>query len=181
MAIEGIINNPEKRKKFIKEVNLIRYFKILGPGFHYDIMGVKHASNLFEIMYLLGSEKGSNNFQKVVIDDYYISYIPLGKIINNKLNIEYLMLLIYPWYKLANSIKNEGMKSPVILERNNDKFIVLEGRHRIGSSSLIEPYDKERKIPCLVVSIDEIYTLRMFKKSHPNPLVDLGFIQYDEK
>jgi len=169
----------------LRRQNLINYFQII--LFHRELLGFKRSCNIFELMNLLGSEKSYNNFEKVKLDDHYISYIPLKRFSHIKhggLKLTPDMEKSYPWRKLAKSIEEEGIRTPVIVELfagATGDVIALEGKHRLAASSLIKPFNPEFPIPSLVVVWDPFYTLFMKNKKHPDPAVNDGYRKFPTK
>lgn len=170
----------EVREKYKKLLNPILYWWIVGPGFHRELLGFSRPCNMFELMYLVGSEACGNNFEKVKLDSHYLSYISLKRLsITKPMTVASFTATKYPWLKLADSIKKEGFKCPLIVElTNTEGFVVTEGKHRFGAASLVEPFDPSLKLPCLMVKRDELYTAKMYKQPHPHPLTASGFKSY---
>ena len=162
--------------------NPILYWQIVGPGFHEELLGFSRSCNMFELMHLIGSEKCGDNFEKVKLDDRYLSHLSLKTLgISKPMKVAKAMAAKYPWFKLAESLGKEGFRCPLIAEKCDHGFKVIEGKHRFGASSLIEPFDVNRKLPCLVIVRDELYTKKMFKRPHPHPLAAGGFKTYATK
>ncbi|RLI35822.1 hypothetical protein DRO66_06820 [Candidatus Bathyarchaeota archaeon] len=161
--------------------NPIIYYKIVGPGFHRELLGFSRPANVFELMGLIGSEAKHENFQKVRLDDHYLSYLTLKQL---GLNFPHKVTgnEKYPWFKLVDSIKEDGLICPLIVEMTGlNGYMVFEGKHRFAAISLIEPFDSGVEIPCLVTKTDELYTVKMFKQEHPNPFCSGGFATYAHK
>ena len=173
----------DAREKYRSLFNPILYWKIVGPGFHRELLGFSRPCNMFELIHLVGSEACSDNFQKVELDDLYISYLPLKRLrITKPMQVTEFMNTKYPWFKLAESIKEEGFKCALIVEvTNNHGFVVVEGKHRFGAASLVVPFNPSLKLPCLIVSRDELYTAKMFKQPHPHPLTPAGTKSFTRK
>ena len=130
-------------------------------------------------MWLVGSEKCfGDRFENMKLDDHYISRIPLRKFTSfnkKKARITPKMAELYPWYQLADSIKEEGFRIPVIAALIGEALYPVEGKHRVAAASLIEPYDPDFLIPCVLTAVDPIYTCKMYKKPHPDPFDETGF------
>lgn len=172
----------KERAKFIRERNPLLYYKVVCPVVHINLMGFTRPCNIFELMYLLGSEKGWENFENGDYDYSCISYIPLRRLTSRKIKLNDAMLKQYPWIKLAESIKEEGIRTPIIaMDVGDFKYLPIEGRHRVGASSIAYYPDFDIKIPAIVVKIDEIYTIKMYKQKHPYPCNKEGFKLFKNK
>lgn len=170
------------RETYYKLINPILYYRIVGPGFHRELLGFSRPCNSFELMYLVGSEWKSDNFEKAKLDDHYLSYISLrrfGVTKPMKINPEACK---YNWTKLVDSIQEEGVKTPLIAEVTDEGgFIVIEGKHRFGAASLIKPFNLDFKLPCLLIARDIFYTAKMWKQRHPNAFTSEGYSTYESK
>lgn len=172
----------KERAKFIRDRNPLLYYKVICPVVHMDLLGFTRPCNIFELMHLVGSEKGCENFENGDYDASCVSYIPLRRLISHKIKLNDAMLEQYPWMKLAESIKEEGIRIPIIAMDSGDyKYLPIEGRHRVGAASIAYYPDFDVKIPTIIVKIDEIYTTKMYKQKHPNPMENEGFIKYESK
>lgn len=173
----------DAREKYRSLSNPIPYWKIIGPGFHRELLGFPRPCNMFELMYLVGSEACDSNFQKRKLDDHYLCYISLKRLNMTKpMILTDFMKTKYPWAKLTESIKKEGIKCALIVELTDmNKLVVIEGKHRFGAASLVESFNLNLKIPCLIVKKDELYTAKMYKQKHPHPLTSSGFKIYGER
>ena len=171
----------EARESYKQMSNPILYYRIVGPGFHRELFGFSRSVNAFELMGLIGSEPKHENYQKVKLDDYYLSFLSLARLGLTKPH-KVTGKEKYPWYKLADSIEEIGHICPLIVEITNPHgYLVLEGKHRFAATSLIEPFDKNRKLPCLLTKRDELYSVKMWKQKHPNPFAQGGVIKYGQK
>lgn len=172
----------EEARNFIRN-GVVSYHRIV--FFHKDLMGFSRPCSIFELMYLLGSEKGSAEnpnprFEKVKLDDHYISHIPLKRFVTIKdggATITKEMAEDYPWFDLAKSLEEEGFRIPVLaaIIPGEDGLFVIEGKHRATAASLIKPYNPDFLIPCILTVIDTFYTCKMFKQRHPDPSEDCGY------
>lgn len=164
-------------EKYAALPNPLMYYRLAVPAFHRELFGSSKPRNEFELMHLVGSEKGQDNFQKVKIDSHYLAYIPLKKFnINAPLKITQLGASKYPWYSLVVSIKKEGFKSPLIVRMlDNGSLLTVEGKHRLAASGMMEPFNPDFKLPSLLIVLDMAYTIKMFKKKHPYPFNESGF------
>ena len=172
-------------KDELRRTNYVHYYKII--HFHRDIFGFSRPCNIFELMHLIGSEKGSQNYQKVKLDDHYISYIPLhrfGSVRRGGMKLTPDMEESYPWHKLRKSIEENGIIVPLIVEIHNDirkRIRAVEGKHRAASISLIKPYNPFYPVPCLATVVDPIYTMYMHKRKHPDPGSSQGFRKFESR
>lgn len=169
--------------RFMRAHNPILYYRVC--LFHEDLVGSSKSCNMFELMYLSGSEKSYNNFEQVKLDSRYISYLPLScfPVTIRGTRITESMNKTYPWYKLAMSIISEGLRTPLIVQTfdSTNKVRVIEGKHRIGAIGMIKPYDPDYIIPSIAIVLDPIYTVSMYKKSHPDPATQSGFRKMESK
>lgn len=164
----------------LKKINPLYYYRIVGPIAHRNLLGFTRPCNIFELMHLVGSEKDDPNFEKADYDRSFISFIPLKRLASSKLILTEDMSLNYPWIKLSESIRDNGVKIPIIAnDIGHYRYIPIEGRHRIGASTLV--FDFEFKIPSVIVKVDKFYTFKMYKKPHPYPLSEEGFRKFNKK
>ena len=172
-------------KAQLRFTNFVRYYKVI--HFHKDIFGFSRPCNIFELMNLVGSEKGSQNYQKVKLDDYYVSYLPLhrfGSVRRGGMRLTPDMEASYLWHELRKSIEENGIIVPLIVEiynNNKKRTRVVEGKHRIGAISLIKPYHPFYPVPCLATVVDPIYTMYMHKRKHPDPGSSQGFRKFESR
>ena len=194
--------NIEKKYKTL--MNPIMYYKVIGPGHHKELMGCSRPVNMFELMHRVNSEgsklnnwkedfeggvfKGSNREVKLahdVVPKKFISYVPIKKFAQGSkpLNTKIVESDKYPWRMLAKSIENVGFESLLIVDMTDrGDLVVIEGKHRVAASTLIEPFNPEFIIPCLVISLDRSYTIKMWKQPHPYPLSGDGkYKKFDRK
>jgi len=170
------------RETYYKLISPILYYRIIGPGFHRELLGFSRSCNSFELMYLVGSEWKTDTFEKVKLDDHYLSHISLKRFGITKPMAINPEVCKYDWVNLANSMQEVGVKSPLIVELTKEGgFIVTEGKHRFGAASLIKPFNLDFKLPCLLVARDIFYTVKMWKQRHPNPVDSEGFTTYTSK
>jgi len=174
--------NYQEMLKHAANNHCISYFRM--PVFHRELFGTKPC-NLFQLMWLVGSESNMTHYEKAEIPERYISQIPLGRFLGaGKRPMELTEARIregYPWLELAKSIKEEGFRVPVIAEMQTDGYLALEGRHRVAACSLIEPFDLNFLVHAIVVVRDPFYTTKMFRKPHPDPLDSTGFKIYHNR
>jgi len=193
-------------EEYKKLSNPIMYYRILGPNHHVDLLGFHRSVNIFELMHLIKSEEKDRlewreEFRKVdddwvideakrserniklvkeVIPDQYVSYIPLRKL-NNHAKPAKVISSKYPWKRLAKSIE-KGFERPLVVEMSNRGFVIVEGKHRSAAATLIEPFNPDFLIPCLVVILDKEYTAKMWKQPHPFPFGgENSFKKFDRK
>ena len=197
------MNIEEEYKKLL---NPILYYRIVGPHYHEQLMGFSRPANIFELMYLVISEENRDLWRKdfkesgnewvfdkevnrdtklaeEVIPKEYISYIPLKKISNHNkpMKVTDFMSKKYPWKRLAKSIM-KGFERPLIIQRLEPLgFIVVEGKHRAAAATIIEPFNPDFVLPCLIVVLNKAYTVKMWKKPHPHPLSEEGMKQFERK
>ena len=144
-------------------MNEVLYYRIV--DYHEEITGDGKPLTIEQLMNLVGTEISLSEYLKKEdkIDKKYIPYVKIHNFVNvgENVNIDAVImhtsksLQKYPWQKLADSLKENGMFVPVIAEKlvrgNRISYQVLEGKHRVTATLLIEPYDKDTLIPCLVV------------------------------
>jgi len=159
--------------KFVERNNPVRYFKVI--PYHKEFMGFERPCNIWEMTHRMGSERVSEYFEKVKIEKRFITYVPLSFFQQVKvggMNVTPEMARNYPWFELAKSLEEEGFRIPIIAEC--ESYVVIEGKHRIGAVSLIQPYDPDMLIPTILVKEDPVYSAMMFGKKHPYPLHGKG-------
>jgi len=170
------------RETYYKLISPILYYRIIGPGFHRELLGFSRSCNSFELMYLVGSERTSDNFEQVKLDDHYLSHISLRRFGITKPMVINTKECKYNWAKLVDSMQEVGIKSPLIVEATNGGgFIVTEGKHRFGAATLVEPFNLDYTLPCLLVARDICYTAEMWKQKHPNAFASGGFSNYGNR
>jgi len=163
----------DRAVKFVERNNPVRYFKVI--PYHKEFIGFDRPCNIWELTHRMGSEKISEDFEKIKIDSKFITYVPLlffGQVREGGMIVTPAMAKNYPWYELASSIKKEGFRIPLVVECGT--YIVIEGKHRIGAVSLIKPYNPDRLIPTILIKEDAVYSKMMFGRRHPYPLHGKG-------
>jgi len=168
--------------RFAANNNNIVYFRV--PFFHKELFGTSKPCNSFQLMWLLGSERNMKHYEKAEVPEHCICHIPVGRfngIGKGPMKLTKEMNENYPWLELAKSIKEEGFRVPVVAELQAEGFLTIEGRHRVAACTLIEPFDPNFPVPCIVVVRDPFYTVKMYKQRHPDPLDSCGYKTYHNK
>ena len=176
--------NYQELLSFAANNNNILYFRV--PFFHRELFGTSKPCNSFQLMWLLGSERNMAHYEKAEVPEHCICHVPLHRI--NGIGKGPMPLTEerkngYPWISLAESIREEGMRVPAIIEilPNGAGFLTIEGKHRVAACTLIEPFDPDFLVPCITVVRDIRYTVKMHKQRHPDPLDPTGYKVYDNK
>lgn len=169
--------------KYSRKNDCVLYYDVV--KWHKEVFGNNIPVNVWQLMHITGTEstsfvspQASAVAPDVDLPKKYISSVKLYEFgVYNKGSIANKGK--YPWEKLINSINKEGLKKPILAERfiNGEKitYRAFEGKHRLRAFSLLEPFDKNRLVPCLIVDYNEEYSKKMFLQSHPNPLSSNGF------
>lgn len=162
--------------------NKIFYFTVIDH--HARLFPDHKFVNMWQLMHCVGSEVAG---KKVQLEDYVetlpldcISWITLREAIRatKPMNLTEDMKNHYKWIELRNSIQEHGLKIPLIVERksgkNRDEYIVWEGKHRVAACTLLEPFNAEYKVPCLLIERNDAQTELMIGQKHINPLSSSG-------
>jgi len=151
--------------------SVIFYYRIV--GYHKLLTGDGIPVNIKQLYDIVGTERKPNKYG-TLLADRCVTYVKLGDILNfgsKQCKVEDVTSRWYPWRDLVKSVAKDGIRIPVILERlfvgGKQYYRVLEGKHRITACSMIEPFDRERLIPAILVDRDNVYTDYMRKQEHP--------------
>ena len=79
------------------------------------------------------------------------------------------MKQLYEWDALIKSVQKQGIIVPIVAERhffkNEERYLLIEGRHRVAAATFIEPFNPNLLIPAIVVDKDLPYTEYIRNKS----------------
>ncbi len=138
-----------------------------------SLVGSEIPLNVLQLQDVAGTEIAMEDF-KGGLSEKYLTHIRLGDICGCHVPATHIneeMRKGYPWDALARSIKEIGIKVPVLLERIYTKgknyYIALEGKHRLTAATTIKPFNPGMLVPSVIVDRDNVYTDKMYKKKHP--------------
>ncbi len=136
------------------------------------LAGTEIPLNIIQLQEVVGTEVALKDFKKG-LSSKYLTYVKLGDVIGCEKPATHIndeMKKSYPWVALVQSIKEIGIKVPVLLERifikEKNYYLALEGKHRLTAATIIKPFNPDMLIPSVIVDRDNVYTDRMYKKKH---------------
>jgi len=151
------------------------YYKTI--KYHEEIFGDNTPVNIFQLMYVMGTEP---TYSPIPFSSKFIDYVSISKMGIKKLAFASMKdRNHYPWDALVLSIEKNGIQKPLLVHELNPRlsYRVIEGKHRFKAISMLSI---DAKIPCLLVKFDEDYIVYMIGKQHPNPLASIGYKKYED-
>jgi len=156
---------------FILNNEMLYYYRIY--KFHKELFKNDVPVNIRQILRLIGSEVLSLDLYVPKINRDYLIPIKLNSCLGyeKKATKPYTkkMKQLYQWDALIKSIQEKGVIVPIVIERyiykKRERYLVLEGRHRLAAAMFIEPFNPELLISSIIVDRDWAYTEYMRNKN----------------
>lgn len=149
----------------------IYYYRIVKHA--QSLAGSEVPLNVLQLQEVVGTETSLEDFEDGLLEKY-LTYVRLGDVVGCDVPAKHIneeMRKRYPWVALAQSIKEIGIRVPVILERTYIKgknyYIALEGKHRLTAATTIKPFNPDMLVPSVAVDRDNVFTDIMYKREHP--------------
>ena len=147
------------------------YYRIY--KFHKELFKNNIPVNIRQILQLIGSEVLSLDLYVPKINKDYLIHIKLNSCMGyeKKASTPYTktMKQLYQWDALIKSVQERGIVVPIVAERhffkNEERYLLIEGRHRVAAATFIEPFNPELLIPSIIVDRDWAYTEYMRNKN----------------